>query len=268
MGLTRLSIQRPVFVIVLMTVFLVLGLRSRGAMQIDLNPKVDIPFVTITTVYPGTGPEEMETLVTKPLEDAVSSANQIKHVRSSTQYGISIVNLEFELGADVDVATSDVRQKVEGARRKLPRDVDPPVVTKLDVNAQPVLYAGLRGNSTSKEIRYLAETVIRYRLAQIPGVAKVDVTGGDAREIRVSVDKDRLQAYGLTITDLVSAIYKASANVPSGHITEGARDYDARLIGEFQSVQQLEELKLPLPNDLSLHLRDLATIRDTVKDRD
>src|SRR5207248_6780806 len=126
----------------------------------------------------------------------------------------------------------------------------------------------LRGNLSSKEIRYQAETVIRYRLAQVPGVARVDVSGGDAREIRVSVDKERLQAYGLTITDVVNAIYKASANVPSGHITEGARDYDARLIGEFQSVEQLEELKLPLPNDLSLHLRDLATVKDTVKERD
>src|SRR5919197_1253230 len=113
MGLTRLSIQRPVFVIVLMTVFLVLGLRSRGGMQIDMNPKVDIPYVTITTVYPGTGPAEVETLVTKPIEDAVSSANQIKHIRSSSQYGLSLVNLEFELGAEVNVAAGEVRQKVD-----------------------------------------------------------------------------------------------------------------------------------------------------------
>jgi HAE1 family hydrophobic/amphiphilic exporter-1 len=267
MGLTRLSIQRPVFVIVLMTVFLVLGLRSRAGMQIDLNPKVDIPYVTVTTVYPGTGPREIETLLTKPIEDSVSSANQIKHIRSSSQYGISIVNLEFELGADVNVAVSEVRQKVDSARRKLPRDIDPPVVEKFDINAMPILYAGLRGNLSSKEIRYLAETVIRYRLAQIPGVGRVDVSGGDAREIRVAVDKDRLQAYGLTITDVISALYRANANTPTGHITEGARDYDARLIGEFQSIQQLEELKLPLPENRSLYLRDLADIRDTVKER-
>jgi HAE1 family hydrophobic/amphiphilic exporter-1 len=268
MGLTRLSIQRPVFVIVLMTVFLVLGLRSRSGMQIDLNPKVDIPYVTVTTTYPGTGPAEIETLITKPIEDSVSSANQIKHIRSSSQYGISIVNLEFELGADVNIAAAEVRQKVDSARRRMPRDIDPPVVEKLDVNAMPVLYAGLRGNMSSKEVRYIAETVIRYRLAQVAGVGRVDVTGGDAREIQVSVDKDRLQAYGLTITDVVSAIFRANANIPTGHITEGARDYDARLIGEFQSVQQLEELKIPLPNDLSLHVRDLATVTDTIRERD
>src|SRR6266571_4181381 len=192
MGLTRLAIQRPVFVIVLIAVFLVLGLRSRSGMLVDMNPKVEIPYVTITTVYPGTGPEEIETLITKPIEDAVSSANQIKHIRSSSQFGLSVVNLEFELDADVNVATNEVRQKVEGARRILPRDVDPPVVDKFDINAQPILYAGLRANLPSKEIRYVAENIIRYRLAQVAGVARVDVTGGDAREIRVSVDKDRL----------------------------------------------------------------------------
>lgn len=268
MGLTRLSIQRPVFVIVLITVFLVLGLYSRSGMLVDMNPKVDIPYVTVTTTYPGTGPEEIETLVTKPIEDAVSSTDQIKHIRSSSQFGLSVVNLEFELDADVDVATEEVRQKVEGALRSLPKDIDPPVVQKFDINAQPILYAGLRGNLPGKEIRYLAENVIRYRLAQVPGVAKVDVTGGDAREIRVSVDKDRLQAYGLTITDVVSAIYKANANIPSGHITEGKRDYDARLIGEFQSIPELENLKLPLPTGLSLYLRDVAMVKDTVQERD
>ena len=122
MGLTRLSIQRPVFVIVLIAVFLVLGLRSRSGMLVDMNPKVDIPYVTVTTVYPGTGPEEIETLVTKPIEDAVSSTDQIKHIRSSSQFGLSLVNLEFELDADVDVATEEVRQKVEGALRTLPKE--------------------------------------------------------------------------------------------------------------------------------------------------
>src|SRR5438876_6499915 len=137
MGLTRLSIQRPVFVIVLITVFLVLGLRSRTGMQVDMNPKIDIPYVTVTTVYPGTGPEEIETLVTKPIEDAVSSTDQIKHIRSSSQFGLSVVNLEFELDAEVDVAVEQVRQKVESAIKKLPRDVDPPVVEKFDISAQP-----------------------------------------------------------------------------------------------------------------------------------
>ncbi len=272
MWLTRLSIQRPVFVIVLMSVFLVLGWRSKSGMKIEQNPQVDIPFVTITTVYPGAGPAEMETLVSKPIEDAVSAVNNVRHIRSSSQYGISYVQLEFYVGTNTNVALSDVRQKVDAARRLLPRDVDPPVVEKFDVGAMPVLYLGMRGDRSVKELRYLADTRIKFRLAQVPGVGNVTVTGGDVREIRIAVDKQRLQAYGLSINDVVGAVYRANANIPSGHITEGERDYDARLIGEFQSIEQLKEIKLPLPQQggsgLSLNIGDVAEVSDTVAERD
>ena len=272
MWLTRLSIQRPVFVIVLMSVFLVLGWRSKSGMKIEQNPQVDIPFVTITTVYPGTGPAEMETLVSKPIEDAVSAVNNVRHIRSSSQYGISYVQLEFYVGTNTNVALSDVRQKVDAARRLLPRDVDPPVVEKFDVGAMPVLYLGMRGDRSVKELRYLADTRIKFRLAQVSGVGNVTVTGGDVREIRIAVDKQRLQAYGLSINDVVGAVYRANANIPSGHITEGERDYDARLIGEFQSIEQLKEIKLPLPQQggagLSLNIGDVAEVSDTVAERD
>ncbi|MCS6860803.1 MAG: efflux RND transporter permease subunit [Abditibacteriales bacterium] len=272
MWLTRLSIQRPVFVIVLMSVFLVLGWWSRRGMKIEQNPQVDIPYVTITTVYPGTGPAEMETLVTKPIEDAVSAVNNVRHIYSSSQYGISYVQLEFYVGTDTNVALSDVRQKVDAARRLLPRDVEPPVVEKFDIGAMPVLYLGMRGDRSVKELRYLADTRVKFRLAQVPGVGSVSVSGGDVREIRIAVDKQRLHAYGLSINDVVGAIYRANVNIPSGHITEGERDYDARLIGEFQSVEQLKAIKLPLTQPggagLSLNIGDVAEVLDTVAERD
>src|SRR5437868_14457149 len=131
MWLTRLSIQRPVFVIVLMASFLVMGFFSRARMQVEERPRVDIPYVTITTTYPGTGPAEMESLITKPLEDSVSSVNGIRNITSSSQYGISFVQLEFFIGTDSKFAAQEVKQKVDGARRKLPRDMDPPVVDRL-----------------------------------------------------------------------------------------------------------------------------------------
>lgn len=273
MWLTRLSIQRPVFVIVLMTVFLVLGLRSRSGLQVELNPKVDIPYITIRTIYPGAGPEEVESQVTKPIEDAVSSANRIRHITSSSQFGISYVTLEFEIGTDSNVAAAEVRQKVDGARGLLPREVEPPVIDRFDVNAIPILYMGLLGDQSPKQLRYLADHVIQYRLAQVPGVGRVQVTGGDEREIQVAVDRGRLEAYGLSITDVASAISRANANIPGGHITEGQRDFDARLVGEFESVEQLRDLKLPVPSpspaaSLALTLADVASVRDTTAERD
>src|SRR5689334_4188482 len=128
MWLTRLSIQRPVFVIVLMATFVIVGLFCRGKMQVEQNPRVDIPYVTVSSTYAGTGPAEMETLVTKPIEDAVSSVDGIRNIRSSSQYGVSYVQLEFFLGTNSYIAAQEVRQKVDGIRRQLPRDMDPPSV--------------------------------------------------------------------------------------------------------------------------------------------
>lgn len=270
MGLTRLAIQRPVFVIVLITTLLILGLFSRSKMQVEERPRVDIPYVTITTTYPGTGPAEMESLISKPIEDAVSSVNGIRNITSSSQYGISFVQLEFYIGTNSQFAAQEVRQKVDGVRRRLPRDIDPPVVDRLDINASPVVYLGMKGDRSIKQLRFLADTQIKYRLAQVPGVGQVEVTGGDVREVRVAVNKRRLEAWNLSISDVVSAIYRANANVPSGHVSEGPRDYDARLIGEFQNVEQLRDLHIPIAagaGSIPLKLRDVATVEDTVAER-
>lgn len=271
MWLTRLSIQRPVFVIVLMTTFLVIGLFSRSKLQVEERPRVDFPFVTVTTVYPGTGPQEIETLITKPIEDACSSINNLRNINSSSQFGISVVQLEFNVGTNSYVAAQEARQKVESVRRQLPRDCDPPVVDRFDTNASPVLYIGLQGDRTAKELRYLADREIKYRLSQVPGVGMVDVSGGEVREIQVLVDKQRLQAYGYSITEVVAAVYNATANIPGGYITEGRHDYDARLVGEFRDVDELRAIRLPMRAGSTarpLTLGDVATIRDSIQDRE
>ena len=151
-----------------MAFFIVLGMRSRSEMNVDLNPKVDIPYVTVTTVYPGAGPEEVETLVSKPLEDAVGSISNVKTVTSYSQYGVSNVVLEFNIGTDLDVAAADVRQKVDAARQMIPTDAEPPVVAKLDINAMPILMMGMTGGRSLRELRYLADTVVKYRLGRCP----------------------------------------------------------------------------------------------------
>jgi HAE1 family hydrophobic/amphiphilic exporter-1 len=272
MLLTRLSIQRPVFVIVLMASLLIMGNYSRQRMQVEERPRVDIPSVTITTSYPGTGPSEMESLITKPIEDSISGVNNIRQVTSTSQYGISYVQLEFVVGTNSQVAAQEVRQKVDGARKNLPRDCDPPVVDRFDINASPIFYCGLQGDRPARELRFMADHEISYRLAQVEGVGQVQVTGGDVREIQVLIDKQRLRAYALSLNDVVAAIGRANANIPSGHISEGPRDYDARLVGEFRNVDELRKLRIPLPSaifgqPLSLNLTDVAEVKDAVADR-
>lgn len=275
MWLTDVSIRRPVFILMVVSALMVLGWRSLRDLPTELNPKVDIPYITITTVYPGTGPEEIENIITRPIEDAVASVNGLKNLNSSSQEGISYVQMELELGTDLDAAAADVRQRVEQARRLLPRDVDPPVVSKLDIGAMPILYMGMLSDKRSpRELRDLADRYIQYRLGKVPGVGSVQVAGGDVREIRVNVDKGRLSAYGLTINDVANAIQSANLNLPAGHISEGPRDYGIRLIGEFASIEEIRQLRLQFPGKgpqgrpLTLNLADLATVEDTSEERD
>lgn len=225
----------------------VLGIKSRSRMPTDLYPKIQFPFITIMTVYPGAGPEEIETLVSKPIEDAVGSVNGMKNLTSYSQEGISIIGIELELGTDIDVAMADVRAKVDAARGQLPDDAETPIIQKLDVGAIPVLTLGLSSKRPAKELRELADDVIKDQLGKLKGVASVNITGGDIREIQVNVDKSRLEAYGLTINQIAQAIAIANLNLPSGRITEGRRDYSIRAVGEFENVDDIRNLKLSFP---------------------
>lgn len=272
MWLTRLAVNRPVFIFMLVLAFMVIGWRARSGMKAELNPRVDFPFVTVTTTYPGAGPEEIETLITKPIEDAVGSSNNLKNITSRSQEGVSSVSLEFDLGTNSDLAAVEVRQKVESAKRFLPRDVDPPIVEKLDFSAMPVLSLGMLGKKSLKELRYLADNVVKYRLSRVAGVGSVSVGGGDVREIHVLVDKNRLAAYRLSINAVAQSLRAQSINLPSGHITEGRKDYSIRVLGEFRSVDEIKNVRLFIPAKvpggvLPLYLRDIADVRDTVTEK-
>lgn len=251
---------------------IVLGFRSRGQLKTELDPEVDIPYVSVSTVYPGAGPEEIELQVSKPIEDAVSTINKVKNVESTSLEGMSIAVIEFYIGTDLDVATADTRDKVFAAKRDLPRDALDPVVVKFDIAALPVVQLGVSSPRPSRELKVIVEDVIKDRFGKLPGVAEVGVTGGDTREIRVSVDKGRLEAYGLAIADVVAGVAKENLNLPAGSITEGPSEYAIRLIGEFESTEEMEALDIPYRDAYGkLHvvrLRDLGKIQDTVAKRE
>lgn len=273
MWLTNLAIKRPVVILMLFMALTVLGIKSRSEMPLDLNPKVDIPYVVISTIYPGAGPEEIETLVSKPLEDAIGAVNGLKNITSNSQEGVSIVSMEFELGTNLDVAISDVRGKVDAARRALPDDVESPVIQKIDVGAQPILYMGLSSKRPPRELRELVDDVVKDRLGKLKGVAAVNVTGGEQREIQINVDKSRLEAYGVSINQVSQALTAGNLNMPSGRIKEGGREFAVRAIGEFSSVDEIRELKIsvsggPEGSNRVLTIGDIAEVKDSVADRE
>ena len=276
MNVTKLAINRPIAILMLIMAFVILGLVSYNKLPAELNPKVEFPVVTVTTTYAGTNPQEMETLVTKPVEDSLAGVSGLKEITSTSQQGVSVVSCEFYLGTNLDTAASDVLQKVNAARRRLPTEADSPSVVKADNSAQPVLYIAMRGNRSPRELRVLADNVVSERLQQAPDVSAVNVYGGDQREIRVSVRQDRLAAYGITISQLATAVNNANSNVSAGYIQTRQQYSSIRFLGEFATVNEIKDLRLSLPAPTTgtgaatenvVRLGDMADVQDTTVQR-
>jgi hydrophobic/amphiphilic exporter-1 (mainly G- bacteria), HAE1 family len=173
MWMTRLALNRPVTIMVFVVAILVLGYYALGRMQVELQPKVDFPYITIVTVYPGASPEEIETLITKPIEDAVAGAEGLRQITSTSQFGVSQVALEFNIGTNLSDAYLEVQSKLNTILNQLPEGAERPTILKLDTQSQPTMYLSLTGNRPAYELRDLAENVIKDRLASVPGVAGV-----------------------------------------------------------------------------------------------
>jgi HAE1 family hydrophobic/amphiphilic exporter-1 len=266
MGLTRAAITRPVFIIMVFAALIVLGLQSLTLMPVELFPRIEIPYASVLTIYPGAGPREIETLISKPLEEAVNTINGVKSVQSSSQEGISVVVIEFVVGTDLDVGANEVRSRLDAARVRLPREAETPVLYKASLSAIPVLVYGVSGARPAAEVRQITEDHIKDRLAKVPGVASVSVTGGRRREIQVDVDKTRLQAYGLSIVQVAQALAGENLSLPSGNIREGRTEYAVRTVGEFASVDDILAVRLPTPLGPPILLRDVARINDAFAD--
>jgi len=247
MGATRLAINRPIAILMIVAAFFVLGLVSYFRLPAELNPKVDFPVVSVNTTYAGTNPQEMETLITKPIEDSISGVSGLKQIDSTSQSGVSVVRCTFYFGSNLDTAAADVRQKVDAVRKRLPTDADSPSVAKQDNSSQPILYIAMKGNRSPRDLRVLADNVVSERLQQAPDVSAVNVFGGEQREVRVSVRAERLAAFGVTIGQLAQAINQANQNVSAGYIQTSTQYSSIRFLGEFTSVNELKNLRISLP---------------------
>ncbi len=274
MWMTRLALNRPVTIMVFFVAIIVLGYYSLSRIPVELQPKVDFPFITIITTYPGASPDEVETLISKPIEDAVAGVEGLREITSTSQFSVSQVALEFYIGTDINQAYIDVQAKINAVLAQLPEGAERPIVAKLDTQSEPVLYISLTGDRPAYELRDLADNIIKDRFGSVPGVASVSVAGGQKREIQVAVDKRRLNAYGLSINSIVRALQGANLNVPAGRITEGERDYSVRLLGEFRSVDELRNLEIYLQNPRNpmqrgsvIRLKDVAEVRDGLEER-
>jgi len=275
MGLTKAALARPVFILMLMLAAFLIGMLSYTSMRKEQNPEVNFGVVSVSTPYPGAGPDDINELISRKVEEAVSGVNGVRDVTSVSQEGISVVTVQLELGVDVDTAMNDVRSKVDAIVNSLPKDALKPTVSKFDNSSQPVLTLAFASDKiTSAQLRDLLDDKIRDKFAQINGVASANVQGGDVREIQVRVKKDKLLAYGLGIADVQRAIALASVNAPSGRIVTGPQEYTVRVKNDYQRPEQIRNVVISVSDPKafggrprSVRLSDVADVVDTVKER-
>src|ERR1700730_6771742 len=259
MSLTNIAIRRPLFMLMVIGALLVVGLGSWTKLGVDLLPALDFPIVVVSTPYPGASPEAVDTLVTKRVEDAVDSINDIDYISSSSVQGFSTVIIFFTDKAAKD-SSIDVERRVAAIRGHLPTDVKDPTIGKFDPNAQPILLLTVSGNRDLGALQRLAEDKIQKRLEGTSGVAQVTLVGGLVREIQVQVNQQKLQARGLSILQVNQALSGDNVNVPAGSITQLGKDWNVRLDNQAQTPDEPNSVLVSRAATGPVFLRDVATV--------
>jgi len=263
MTLTELAIKRPSFIVVIFTVLGVLGFISFSQLKYELLPKMSNPMITIATVYPGASPQEVETSVSKLIEDAVSGLDKVKSVRATSQENISFVMVEFDQSAKVDFALQDAQRKVNEIVSRLPEGVKAPTLSKFAIDEIPVLRMGATSAMPDREFYHAMEERIQPRLSRIPGVGQVFLVGGTEREIKVNVDAEKLRGYGMSILQVSQAIKTANMDFPTGKIDDTDGQFVVRVAGKFNSIEELRDLVVGRSRaGGEIRLADVAEVAD------
>ncbi len=267
MWISDTSIKRPVFATMIILSFIVLGLVSMGRLGIDLFPEVNFPFINVGVVFPGAAPEEVESLVTQRIEDAVSGINGVKRVISTSTEGFSRVGVELRLEVDAQAAAAEVREKVAAIRGTLPPDIEDPTIQRFDVAALPVMIYAVGSTQPSDRVRRQVEEDLKPLLEQIDGVAAVEINGGQIREIQVNLDPRRLEALGMPITVVASKLAAENLDLPGGNVERDGRSVTLRTKGEFQSAREIADVILRSEGGSTVRVRDVGMVVDGFEDR-
>lgn len=267
MKLAEISIKRPSLVIVLFTILTLGGILSYTLMGYELIPKFETNMVTISTVYPGASPAEVETSVTRKIEDAVGSLENVKKVESSSYESLSVIMVQLNDGADVDYALNDAQRKVNAILADLPEDVKAPSLNKFSLDDLPIITMSISSDKlNSKDLYDLLDKKIEPIFSRVNGVAQVDLVGGQEREIQVNLDEKKLQGYGLSIGDVQQAILSSNLDFPTGSLKTRTTKSTIRLSGKYKSTEEMNNLVVSNKNGAQVRLSDIATVFDSQKD--
>lgn len=265
MKLAEISIKRPSLVIVLFTILLLGGIFSYSQLGYELIPKFETNVITVSTVYPGASPSEIENTVTKKIEDAIASLENIKKIDSKSYESLSIVSITLTSNADVDISMNDAQRKINAILSDLPDDADPPSLTKFSLSDLPIMTIGANGKMDEAAFYDLIDKKIAPILSRVQGVAQVNIIGGQEREIQVNLDATKIQGYGLSVPQIQQAILSSNLDFPTGNIQTREQKILIRLAGKYKNVDELRNLVVASQNGIQIRLNDIADVQDTQK---
>ncbi len=269
MSVPRFAIQRPVMMTMISAIIILLGGISLSRLPVDLLPDIAQPTVNVRVAYTGVGPEEMEELVTRPLEQQLSAVSGLEQMNSTSSEGNSNIQMNFTWGHDLNEAMDDIRSRIDRVRGRLPDDADPPVIQKADPNAMPIMSLAVEsvdGSLDRVSLRELSEQTLSPRLERVAGVASVTVNGGLRRQIHVELSREKTTALDLSVDRVVNVLRTENQNVPIGEIYRGDRSFLIRSQGQFEDLDQIRNLVVQTKNGVPVYLKDIADVVDTTED--
>lgn len=267
MKLSKWSVKRPVGVVMIIAIVLVLSFTGLRNLSVDLYPDMELPLAVVATSYSGTAPEDIEELVTKPIEDSLVTIDSVDNVQSQSISGSSLVIIQFDFGTDLDQAMLDVREAVDGVRPTLPDGANDPSVLRFNPNQQPIMWIGLEVDESVENVQHIAEDRIQPRLEQGSGVASVIIEGIETRKIEVQLRMEDLNRYGLTAQNVIQVLQSENMSASAGEIESGNQNLQLRVEGEFEEISDIENTLIPLGNGEHIRVQDVANVVDTVEDQ-
>lgn len=260
MSLTATSIKRPVATAMIFLIIIVLGTIGFRYLPVDLLPPIEMTELSVEVRYQNVGPEEMELLVTEPLENALSIVANLEQMSSQSSEGQSRVSLRFTSGVDLNEASNDVREVLERVRNNLPEEADPPRINKFNPDNVPIMMVGVQSGMDLTDLTTVLERDIRKRFEQIPGIGSIDVWGGMAEQVHIEAMRDRLLASGLTMDDIIQAVRTESSTTPGGNVQRGISELYVRSLGEYQNLDEIRNTVIRTVDGVPLRVRDVADV--------
>jgi len=266
-NLPEFSVKRRITIAMLIMIVTLFGVVSFFDLGLDMMPEMEMPFVSVMTAYEGVSPEEVETLITKPLEGLVSTVKGVKKLSATSMEGMSMVQIEFEWGTNLDFAAQDVRENLSLASGMLPKEANDPLVFKFNMSSMPVLFFGVTGMENTMRVRKFLDDTVKTRLERLDGVAAVDIQGGKVREIQILVDPDKLKATGLSLEQITRSIQMGNMNLAGGHVQTLQKEYTVRTKGYFEDIDQIRNTVVSMTKDgKAIHISDVATVQDAFRE--